>query len=92
MSKGPSSQTRKKRKAANRYNRGMRPDSNWIGSVVYKNLPRAGDKHGFCYICSTTDNPRKAIATTTGKRMVFVCKECGRSMRPLFDKQKINKQ
>ena len=92
MSKGPSRQTRKKRKEAKRYNRGMRPDAVWIGNLVYKKLPHAGDKHGFCIICRTTDNPRKTIATTGGKRMVFVCKGCGRSMRPLLDEQKISKQ
>ena len=89
MSKGQTKQTKKKVKRGRSNKPGEHIGLDWEGDIIYKNLPRVSDQHGHCYKCRTTNNPRIEITTTTGKRIVFICKECKRFMRPLFDNQKI---
>jgi len=81
MVKGPIKQNKKKRKKARKYHGLVNPEDEWHGSTVYRNLPLAIDNNGFCGSCRTDNNPKKEIATTTGKKTVFVCRNCSQRMR-----------
>lgn len=88
MSKGPTKQTKGKRKIARSNCQGEHIGLDWEGDIIYKKLPLAGDQYGWCHECGTTNNDLIAITITSGERNVFVCNGCGRLMCPLFNEQK----